>query len=52
MNKSSVENFYRNMNLSDLLQVVCKDIKSFLNDKNPELLNDKLAEHFIAAMNY
>ncbi len=49
MNKSSVENFYRNMNLSDLLQVVCKDIKSFLNDKNPELLNDKLTEHFIAA---
>ena len=32
MNKSSVENFYRNMNLSDLLQVVCKDIKSFLSD--------------------
>lgn len=49
MNKSSVENFYRNMNLSDLLQVVCKDIKSFLSDKNPELLNDKLTEHFIAA---
>lgn len=49
MNKKSAELFYRNMDLLDLLQTVCKDIKNFLNEKDDSFTNEKIKEHFVAA---
>ena len=46
-NQEAVEHFYQNMDIKNLLQVVCKDLKNIFEGQ--EYSENKLQEHFIAA---